>query len=363
MSCDIHVELGERSYPIYIGSGVLDQLGSRCSEVGLKGCCLVISDVRVAAHYAAAALQALESAGFEPALATVPAGEPAKSNAQLMKLYSACIKAGLDRRAFIVALGGGVTGDLAGYAAASFLRGIPFVQVPTSLLAMVDSAIGGKTGINLPEGKNMVGAFHQPALVLADLQTLATLPAREYRSGMAEVVKYGMIRDAALFGLIESRRADLRLEKDADLLAEMVGRCCKIKAEVVTNDEREDGLRAILNFGHTMGHAVENAVGYGGEFTHGEAVSIGMVYAAHISVEQSGLSPAESGRMEALLTAWGLPTSAPGITWEPLCRAMAVDKKAVNGEPRFVLASAVGTVSAGHAVETEVLKEIWGAMG
>ncbi|HEY5652992.1 MAG TPA: 3-dehydroquinate synthase [Pontiella sp.] len=361
MLYDVPVNLGERSYNIHIGAGVLGQLGELSSGVGLKGKCLVITDENVGRLYGTPAVKALEDAGFEVSIVTLPAGEQTKCGDQVFSLYSECIKAGLDRKSFIVALGGGVIGDLAGYVAASYLRGIPFVQVPTSLLAMVDSSVGGKTGINLPEGKNLVGAFYQPELVLADLETLRTLDSREYRAGLAEVVKYGIIHDAPFFKLLEEHLSELSDVENTTFLSKVVGRCCEIKADVVTRDEREGGLRAILNFGHTVGHAVEKVAGYG-EYVHGEGVSIGSVYAARASVEQTGLSQSECDRIETILKMLGLPLNAPEYNWLDLRAALAVDKKTVGGMPKFVLISEIGTSSIGHEIPEELMEQLWAGL-
>ena len=248
MLYDVHVDLEGRSYPIYIGADMRTELGSCITDVGLSGACLVVADEHTGGLYGDQVVAALQAADFSATLVLVPAGELSKSSEQLVALYSAALAAGLDRHGFIVALGGGVVGDLAGYVAASFLRGIPFVQVPTSLLAMVDSSVGGKTGINLVEGKNLVGAFHQPSLVWVDLETLHTLPEREFRAGMAEVVKYGIIRDRAFFDRIEAQVEMLHPTGDRALLADVVGRCCEIKAEVVAADECEGGLPRDFEF-------------------------------------------------------------------------------------------------------------------
>jgi 3-dehydroquinate synthase len=358
MLYDVPVNLEDRSYRIQIGAGVLERLGDLCTDVGLKGKCLIITDENVGGLYAETVLQSLESAGFAVGMATLPAGEQTKCGDRVFELYSRCIDAGLDRKSFVVALGGGVIGDLAGYVAATFLRGIPFVQVPTSLLAMVDSSVGGKTGINLPEGKNLVGAFYQPELVLADLHTLKTLPPREYRAGLAEVVKYGIIYDTSFFNMLDESIEQLLDVGNVDLLARVVGRCCEIKADVVVQDEREGGLRAILNFGHTVGHALEKVAGYG-EYVHGEAVSIGAVFAARASVAQTGLSQAECDRIEKMFADLGLPVKAPGYSWPDLRNALSVDKKTVGGMPRFVLASSIGTVSIGNEIPEAVMGQIW----
>jgi 3-dehydroquinate synthase len=369
MKHDVKVDLGDRSYPIRIGSGILETLGDACKAAGLKGKCLIVTDEHVAPLYADRVFQTLEKAGFQPALEVLPAGETTKCQAQLMHLYSKAAAHGLDRKCFMVALGGGVIGDLTGYTAASWLRGIKFVQVPTTLLAMVDSSVGGKTGINIPEGKNLVGAFHQPELVLADLDTLKTLPPREFAAGMAEVVKTGIIWDAEFFQTLEKsaeKFPDIGKEKGAPTqsvpsIGKIVARCCEIKAEVVRQDEREGGLRGILNFGHTLAHAIENVAGYG-EFLHGEAVAIGMVYAARLSVELKGLPAAEPERIETLLAACGLPVRAPGLAWKDLRAAMAVDKKTVGGLPKFVLADRIGHVEFGCEVPEKLMEDLWNRM-
>ena len=358
MLYDVPVNLSDRSYKIHIGASVLGQLGSLCNAVGLKGKCLVITDENVGGLYASSVIESLKTAGFDATLSTLPAGEKTKCGDQVFKLYSRCIEAGLDRHSFIVALGGGVIGDLAGYVAATYLRGIPFVQVPTSLLAMVDSSVGGKTGINLPEGKNLVGAFYQPAFVLADLQTLETLPIREYRAGLAEIVKYGIIYDAPFFQILEENVGGILNTGNVELLAKVVGRCCEIKAEVVSQDEREGGLRAILNFGHTAGHALENVAGYG-EYVHGEAVAIGSIFAARASVERTGLSQAECLRIEQMFKDLELPVNAPGYPWDDLRVALAVDKKTVAGMPKFVLVSEIGTASIGNEIPEALMESIW----
>jgi 3-dehydroquinate synthase len=359
MTHDVTVDLGDRSYPIRIGSGILGTLGEACKTAGLSGHCLMVSDEHVAPLYAETVFQSLEKAGFNPVSEVLPAGEPTKCHGQLLRLYAKAAETRLDRKCFMVALGGGVIGDLTGFAAASWLRGIQFVQVPTSLLAMVDSSVGGKTGINIPAGKNLVGAFHQPELVMIDLDTLKTLPEREFAAGMAEVIKYGIIWDYEFFqGLEKNMGAGSACFQG---LEKVISRCCKIKAEVVRQDEREGGLRGILNFGHTLGHAIENAAGYG-QFLHGEAVAIGMVYAARLSVELKGLPVEDAERIEKLLVALKLPLAAPGLVWSDLRRAMAVDKKTVGGLPKFVLADRIGHVEFGCEVPEELMEEVAGCL-
>lgn len=361
MLYDVSVDLGDRSYHIHIGAGILGKLGACCADVGLKGKCLIITDENVGGHYGETAVKSLEAAGFAVTLITLPPGEQTKCGDQVFALYSECIKAGLDRKSFVVALGGGVMGDLAGYVAASYLRGIPFVQVPTSLLAMVDSSVGGKTGINIPEGKNLVGAFYQPQLVLADLDTLKTLPPREYAAGLSEIVKYGIIYDAPFFTELEANVQSLADVNNSELLAKMVGRSCEVKAEVVAQDEREGGLRAILNFGHTVGHAIENVAGYG-TYVHGEAVAIGSVFAARASVECCGLSQDDCDRIEKIMADLNLPVQAPELKWPQLRAPLAVDKKTVGGMPKFVLVSEIGKSSFGNEVPEELMEQIWNGM-
>jgi 3-dehydroquinate synthase len=351
----VRVELGSRSYDIRIGSGMAS--GGALAGAGRV---LLVSDSNVAPLHADACERALAARGLTVRRCVIPAGEESKSLAQLSALYDAAVAAGLDRRGAMVALGGGVVGDLTGFAAATYLRGVPFVQVPTSLLAMVDSSVGGKTGINLPHGKNLVGAFYQPVEVTIDLNTLTTLPEREYRSGLAEVVKYGVIRDAAFFAELEAGVPRL-LARDPALLGDVVARCCRIKAEVVASDETESGPRAILNFGHTLAHALETALGYG-TWTHGEAVSAGMVYAAEVSVRQTGLPRESAARLRRLLAALGLPVDWRGegaVSWEAARAVMARDKKACAGVVRFVLARGLGSVQYGCEVPEAVLRDVF----
>jgi 3-dehydroquinate synthase len=264
--------------------------------------------------------------------------------------YEELAKARLERKSLVVALGGGVVGDLAGFVAATYLRGIPFVQIPTTLLAQVDSSVGGKTGVNLPQGKNLVGSFHQPRLVLCDLETLGTLPDREFRSGLAEIIKYGVIYDAALFHRLERDMPRL-VARDAASLTSVIARSCEIKAEVVSQDETESGLRAILNFGHTIGHALE-AISKYGKFLHGEAISLGQVAAGRISRTLTGFSDADEQRLARLLTAAGLPTRIrlSSAQREALLQAMMLDKKVSGGDVKFVLAKRLGSVEHGHKV-------------
>ncbi|MCX7818833.1 MAG: 3-dehydroquinate synthase [Kiritimatiellae bacterium] len=362
MTSVVHVELGERGYPIAIGRGVLCDLGRWWQEAGLGRRSLVVTDSNVGPLYGEAVRAQLAQAGVSAALATVAAGEGSKTIERWSELLYAAVEAGLDRRSAIVALGGGVIGDLAGFVAATFLRGIRYVQVPTSLLAMVDSSVGGKTGLDLRCGKNLVGAFHQPSLVVADLETLRTLPEREHRAGLAEVIKYGVILDAALFERLEASAARL-MDPAWSGLDEVIAACCRLKARVVAADEREGGLRAILNYGHTLGHALEAATGYE-RLLHGEAVAIGMVYAAELSVRRAGLRREECDRLVRLLRAVGLPVTVAGlgVEWERVEAAMGLDKKAADRVPRFVLAETIGRVRPGVEVPAAELKEAWDAL-
>lgn len=346
----VKVSLGDRSYPIKIGGHLLGQLGQECARLKLGRRCAIISDTHVAPRYAAKAKRALTAAGFEAIVITVPAGETAKSLATVQACYDQLAAHRLERKSFIVALGGGVVGDLAGFVAATYLRGIDFVQVPTTLLAQVDSSVGGKVGVNLKAGKNLVGAFYQPRLVLCDLDTLRTLPEREFRAGLAEVIKYGIIYDARLFARLERELAKL-LRRDSQALAEVIARCCAIKADVVGQDETESGLRAILNFGHTIGHAIENISGYG-KYLHGEAIAIGQVAAAKLSAKLTGLPQRDAERIAVLFQRVGLPTAislAPAQR-KKLCAAMRLDKKVSDGEIKFVLAKKIGQVVWGQRV-------------
>jgi 3-dehydroquinate synthase len=337
----LDVALGERSYPIHVGPGVLSALPSL---MGKPGRCLIVTDETVAGLYAEPVLAALSQADWEPRLAVVPAGEGSKSLAEAGRLYDAAVEAGLKRHHPIVALGGGVVGDLAGFIAATYQRGVPFVQVPTTLLAQIDSSVGGKVAINHPSGKNLIGAFYQPRLVLADTATLLTLPEREYLAGLGEMVKYGVIMDAAFFARLESEVPRL-LARDLPLLNELVRRCCELKAEVVQEDERETagGRRAILNFGHTVGHAIEAIAGYG-TVLHGEAVAIGMVAEGRLAVRRGLWADAEQDRLERLVAALGLRTELPDLDGGALLTAMGRDKKNLDKGITFVLPTAIGEV-------------------
>lgn len=353
MSKTVHVDLHERGYDIFIGTGVTPG-ATLAEEKGRR--VLIVSDSNVDPLYGGRCEQQLLAQGFNPRRVVVPAGEESKSPAAAQKLYSEAVRAGMDRRSVVVALGGGVIGDLAGFVAATYLRGIRLIQVPTTLLAMVDSSVGGKTAINLKEGKNLVGAFHQPIEVCVDLDTLKTLPERDYAAGLAEVVKYGVIWDATFFGKVEAG-AEAILKRDGALLAELIARCCEIKAEIVRVDEMETGVRAILNFGHTLGHALEQTAGYG-RWRHGEAVAVGMVYAAELSAMVKGFRREDGLRIRQLLQRLGLPTAPEKSTaWKDLRHAMKADKKSRDQTPRFVLAEKMGAAVYGCEVPDAALEK------
>jgi 3-dehydroquinate synthase len=346
----VQVPLGNRTYTIVVDRELLPTLGERCQNLGLVGRCAIITDRNVAKHYAKGALESLADAGFNPVLVTIPAGEKAKALKIVEKCYDQLAAHRLERKSFVLALGGGVVGDLAGFVAATYLRGIPFVQAPTTLLAQVDSSVGGKVGVNLPAGKNLVGAFYQPRHVLCDLATLDTLPDREFRAGLAEVIKYGIIYDAELFARLE-RKMERILKREPKLLADIVARCCEIKAEVVGQDETESGLRAILNFGHTIGHALE-AISRYGKYLHGEAISIGQLAAAMLSAKVRGLRQEDVERIRKLFKRAGLPGKVRLTTVQKkqLFDAMRLDKKVSAGEIKFVLAREIGKIDFGVKV-------------
>ena len=346
----VPVSLGPRSYEVRVVSGRPERFGpfarSALDATWAGRTCrraLVVTDENVA-PLAPPYLAALEAAGVETTLAVVPPGESAKSLDRAADLYDDLVRLRADRHTAVVAIGGGVVGDLAGFAAATYARGLPLLMVPTTLLAQVDSAVGGKVGVNHPRCKNIIGAFHQPAGVWVDTESLATLPAREVRCGLAEVVKYGAILDARFFRDLEDQ-ADAILGGRPDAVRRVVAHSCRLKAEVVGRDEREEtGLRAVLNFGHTIGHAIESVAGYGGDFRHGEAVAVGMVAESRLAERIGWVGPEVTDRVKALVERFGLPTTAPGLDPSALVEAMTRDKKNRQGKTRFVLPRGVGRV-------------------
>lgn len=339
---EIKVELGERSYGIFIGSDILNELGERIKGFKFSRVAIV-SNPTVYALYGNTLLGSLKKAGFDVPTVIVPDGEEYKDLLWTNVIYGELLKYKLDRTSALIALGGGVIGDITGFVASTYMRGISFIQVPTTLLAQVDSSVGGKTGVNHPLGKNMIGTFYQPRLVWTDINTLKTLPENEFFAGMAEVIKYGVIWDEDLFRFLEANREKiLNLERLA--LEHILKRSCEIKAEVVSRDERESGQRAILNYGHTIGHALETATGYTA-FLHGEAVAIGMHLEARLSSLLGLISDAEVKRIHSLIKAYNLPSEMPPhIDMNKIISAMQLDKKAVAGELKFVLPEKIGTV-------------------
>lgn len=349
----LSVNLAENSYDIVIERGALASLGQRCRALGLKGIAAVISNPTVTALYGVPLHESLAAAGYTVVHIDIPDGEEYKNSATLNELYDDLLTAGVDRSSFIVALGGGVVGDVAGYAAATWMRGIPFVQVPTTLLAQVDSSVGGKTGIDHPKGKNLIGAFYQPRLVLIDVDTLATLDQRQFRAGLAEVIKYGVIIDHSFFEFVEKQSAAI-LAMDPDVLIEVILRSCQLKAQVVEFDEKESGLRAILNYGHTLGHAFESISGYS-SLVHGEAVAMGMVLAAKVSVAKKLCSEEDFLRIYTLIIEFGLPVGVPNYDRKQLLHAVAADKKSKGGNITFICNQGIGMYAMSHHTPEELL--------
>lgn len=361
----IPVELRSNPYPVVIGGGALQHLGGQLLAQGIKPGtkALVVTNAVVEAHYGRRVLGSLEASALQASLLVIEAGEAQKTPATVAQIHDAAFSQKLERGSLIVALGGGVVGDMAGFAAATWLRGIAVVQVPTTLLAMVDASIGGKTGVNHPGGKNLIGAFHQPRLVLIDPATLATLPEREFRAGMAEVIKYGVIGDGALFTKLESAAlADpatgLASQKAVGpaLLEDILARSAGAKAQVVAADEREGGLRAILNYGHTLGHVVEALCGYG-TYLHGEAVAIGMVAAGEIAVGMGLWSASDQARQKAVIAAAGLPLAWPQLDPVAVLACLQGDKKVRDGQVRFVLPTGIGRVEIRSDVDSATILE------
>ena len=353
----VGIDLGARSYPIVIGPGLIADPASY-ADLPASATALVVTNTTVAPLYAQAVRGALAERFRSVRVLELPDGEAHKNWETLNLIFDALLGHGADRKTVLFALGGGVVGDMTGFAAACYMRGVPFVQVPTTLLAQVDSSVGGKTAINHSLGKNMIGAFYQPQLVLCDLDTLQTLPQREIAAGLAEIIKYGPIADMAFLDWIEAN-IDALVARDAPALAYAVRRSCEIKAAVVGQDERESGLRAILNFGHTFGHAIESGLGYG-EWLHGEAVGCGMVMATHLSEKLGGVDAAFVRRLTALIERAGLPVRAPDLGVERYLSLMRLDKKSEAGEIRFVVIDRPGSAvmrPAPDALVREVLAE------
>ena len=354
----VRVALGERSYDIRIGSGMLREIGEGIRDFGFSRIGLV-SNPTVYGLYGDAVLASLRKVCSSVDVIIIPDGEEYKDFLWLHYIQSELLKRRLDRSSALVALGGGVIGDITGFAASTYMRGISFVQVPTTLLAQVDSSVGGKTGINHPLGKNMIGTFYQPRLVWADADTLASLPHRQVLAGIAEVIKYGVIWDEEFFRFLEDQK-DKVLGLDRDVMEFLIKRSCEIKAEVVSRDEREGGLRAILNYGHTVGHAIETATGYT-EYLHGEAVAIGMHCEARLAGLLGYLDVKDAERIRFLIDSYGLPTAMPrGIPTDSVIAPMMRDKKAVAGELKFILPEKIGRVKIIGIADTEKIVESLG---
>lgn len=338
----IRVDLGERSYSIEIGSRILPQIGKRLVSLGIKGKVAVVTNPRVGRLYGSIVARSLRKAGLDVTTVTLPDGERFKNLKSVSRVYDELLRKSFERSSTVLALGGGVIGDLAGFAAATFMRGVGFVQVPTTLAAQVDASIGGKTGVDHPKGKNLIGAFYQPKGVFIDPDVLGTLHRREFVSGLAEVIKYGVIQDEEFFSYLEDN-IDKILNQEPAALAHAVRRSCAIKAGVVQQDEREGGLRKILNYGHTLGHALETATNYR-TYLHGEAVSVGMAFAAQLSARLGLLDAAIARRQIELLKRAGLPVALPKMRTADILKTMTLDKKVSNGRIHFVLAEGIGRV-------------------
>lgn len=356
----ITVSLGERSYPITIGHNLLQDASLFLPHIPGKNVAIVTNDV-VGPYYADGIVKLLTAAGKTVTTIVLPDGEEQKSWQNLMTIFDTLLANKFDRKTTLIALGGGVVGDMTGFAASAYMRGVPFIQIPTTLLSQVDSSVGGKTGINHPLGKNMIGAFYQPQAVIADTATLMTLPPRELASGIAEVIKYGISIDVPFFEWLENN-VDNLVAKDPEALAYAIQRSCEIKADIVAKDEREGGLRAILNFGHTYGHAIEAGLGYG-QWLHGEAVACGMVMASEMSQRLGYIDLPTKERITALIAAANLPVTAPDLGYERWLELMEVDKKNEGGKIKFILIKPLGTSVITNAPEEVLQATITASLG
>jgi 3-dehydroquinate synthase len=352
----LHVDLASRSYPIYIGTNLLEQPALFEPHLKSSATVFIVSNTTVAPLYAKTLTNTLSQLGKTVRLLELPDGESFKDWQHLQLIFDELLAHGADRQSMIVALGGGVAGDMAGFGAASFMRGIRFIQVPTTLLAQVDSSVGGKTGINHPLGKNMIGAFHQPVAVIADLNTLRTLPPRELSAGLAEVIKHGAIADADFLDWIEAN-TDALLACDTNAMAHAVLRSCEIKSAVVSADEREGGIRATLNFGHTFGHAIESGLGYG-EWLHGEAVGCGMVMAADLSARLGQIGQADAQRLKRIIASMHLPIAPPKLGGQRFMELMQVDKKTEAGQIRYITLGSIGAARIQQVPDATVIETL-----
>ena len=352
----LHVDLASRSYPIYIGTNLLEQAALFEPHLKSSTTVFIVSNTTVAPLYSKTLTNTLSQLGKTVRLLELPDGESFKDWQHLQLIFDELLAHGADRQSMIVALGGGVVGDMAGFGAASFMRGIRFIQVPTTLLAQVDSSVGGKTGINHPLGKNMIGAFHQPVAVIADLNTLRTLPPRELSAGLAEVIKHGAIADADFLDWIEANAGAL-LACDTNAMAHAVLRSCEIKSAVVSADEREGGIRATLNFGHTFGHAIESGLGYG-EWLHGEAVGCGMVMAADLSARLGQISKMDAERLKRIIASMHLPIAPPKLGSQRFMELMQVDKKTEAGQIRYITLGSIGAARIQQVPDATVIETL-----
>ncbi len=350
----LSIDLAERSYEILIGSNLLEQTGNHLSAILNPSRIVVVTHPSLNRLYGEKLAFGFSQAGGSLETLMIPEGETSKSLRQAEKLYDRLLELQCDRKSVLIALGGGVIGDLTGFVAATYLRGIPFVQVPTTLLAQVDSSVGGKTAVNHPKGKNMIGAFYQPKLVVADLETLRTLPEKEFRAGLAEVIKYGVIEDPELFAYLENN-AEKILAQDTQCLEHIVETSCAIKARVVEKDERESDYRRVLNFGHTIGHAIEALTGYS-RYLHGEAITIGMVRAARLSEQTGRCSGEVTRRIQALVEKMGLPFRLPDLKPEEIIQSLYLDKKTTHRKIRFVLVKDIGSIEIVEHVPEEQIR-------
>ncbi len=354
---ELMVNLGERSYRIVIGHNMLDTIGEQINPNRYSPKTALVTNPTVYRLYGSKVKDSLQKVGFEVTEVIIPDGEEYKDFAWAYYILSRMLSAGLDRKSVVFALGGGVVGDITGFAASVYMRGIAYVQIPTTLLSQVDSSVGGKTGVNHPLGKNMIGTFYQPVLVWIDVDTLKTLPHREFLAGMAEVIKYGVIWDREFFYFLKRNREKI-LSQEPDVLEQMIKRCCEIKAEVVSRDEREAGLRAILNYGHTIGHAIETLTGYT-RYLHGEAVSMGMLLEAELARLEGLLSKEEVEELRELLQGYGMPVAPENrLSPEEMIKAMQIDKKAVAGKMRFVLPEEIGRVKITSEVKRDTVLKV-----
>ena len=353
----VDVKLGDRGYEILISEGLLKKIGPLFLKTGITGRVFVVANPQVSDLYGPSVKEALASEGLQVVNLMIPDGEPSKNLHTVENIYTYLIAQRADRQSTLVALGGGVTGDVVGFVAATFLRGIRYVQVPTTLLAQVDSSVGGKTGVNHRLGKNLIGAFYQPHLVCIDTRTLRSLPAREFRAGIFEIIKYGLIYDAGFFDYLDSN-LDALIEGDSLVLESVISRCCEIKAEIISIDEKESNLRRILNFGHTLGHALEAATGYE-RFKHGEAVAYGTLAAACLSCRQGSLDHASLRRICSLITRVGPLPSAADIAFDQLEEGMTRDKKRLEDQTVFVLLDGIGATRIVSGLDSQLLSEVW----